>query len=249
MKNCRVVLVRTEIAANIGSTARVMRNMGAEELVLVAPKADPLAESARQLATHHAFALLQSARIVPDLSTALADCNVAAATSSLTGGLFRRQTVGTPEEVGGLLVEAMPAGRVALVFGPEPHGLTNEEILACPHLIHIPADETYPALNLAQSVAICLYAVRRAWQRLEVSDGHRDRAAPEEEHRMYERLEEALVEIRYLRSIRGKALMNALRHLISRAQPSSMEVRLLMGLARQLKYVAERTRFDDQTPH
>jgi tRNA/rRNA methyltransferase len=241
----RVVLVRTEIAANIGAAARVMRNMGAADLVLVAPVADHLAESARQLATHHATDLLEKARVVPDLESALAGCVTSAATSARTGGLFRRQTVGPPERIAAFLVEAMDQGPVALVFGPEPHGLTNDEVVQCGQLIHIPTDESHPALNLAQAVAICVYEVRRAWEGW-CGDGAGEIAAPEDQQRMFRNLEEALIAIRYLRGVRGEALMHALRHLIGRARPSPMEVRLLLGLARQLQWVAARADLGDE---
>ncbi|MFM7149105.1 MAG: TrmH family RNA methyltransferase, partial [Gemmataceae bacterium] len=74
MLPCRIVLVRTEIAANIGSVARIMRNFDAGDLVLVQPIADPMAEAARQLATHHGFPILEKARVVADLQTALHGC-------------------------------------------------------------------------------------------------------------------------------------------------------------------------------
>lgn len=250
MNRCRVVLVRTEIAANIGAAARVMRNLGTRELVLVSPRADPLAESARQLATHHALDVLESARSVPDLDTALGDCVLAAATSARTGGLFRRQTVGPPETVATVLANALATGPVALVFGPEPHGLANEEIIRCPCLIHIPTDESYPALNLAQAVAICLYELRRAWLARGGEPAGEEVASLADQQRMFSRLEEGLRAIRYLRGVRGDALMHALRHLITRARLTPMEVRLLLGLARQLDWAARHSRFpDDDAAH
>src|SRR5262249_13306432 len=164
LERCRIVLVRPQIAGNLGATARVMRNMGLSELVLVAPEADPADPQARQLSTH-GEPILEEARVVPDFGAAVADCVLVAGTSARTGGLFRRQSVGTPDESMPRLVEGLPSGPVALVFGPEPTGLTNEEVTRCHHLIHIPADPTYPALNLAQAVAICLYELRHAWLR------------------------------------------------------------------------------------
>jgi tRNA/rRNA methyltransferase len=246
MNACRVVLVRTEVAANIGAAARVMRNMGAADLVLVAPRADHLSAGAEQLATHHGAEVLRRARVVPDLDAALADGVLAAATSARTGGLFRRQTVGPPEEVAPALAAAMAAGPVALVFGPEPHGLTNEELVRCGWQIHIPADEAYPALNLAQAVAVCLYELRRAWLAVGRAPAPRAVAAHVEQERMFARLEEALRQVRYLRGVRGDALMHALRHLIGRALPSPMEVRLLLGLARQLRWVARRAGLEEE---
>src|SRR5438105_3620938 len=107
--NCRIVLVRPEIAANIGATARVMRNMGATELVLVAPVADPKDQQARQLSTH-GEEVLERCRIVADLGEAVADCVLVAGTSARTGGLMRRQSVGAPAEVMPRLVEADGGG-------------------------------------------------------------------------------------------------------------------------------------------
>ncbi len=244
MNRCRVVLVGTQVAANLGSVARLMRNFGASDLVLVAPLANRLDENARQTATYHASDLLESCRVVPTLDEALADCVLAAGTSARTGGLFRRQSVGPPDEVAVRLVEAMAAGPAALVFGPEPSGLSNEDILRCRWLIHIPADERYPALNLAQAVAVCLYEVRRAWLRQGAPPPAVEVAPLEQQERMFAQLQDALQRVRYLRGVRGEALMHALRHLIGRALPSPVEVRLLQGLARQLRWVAERATLD-----
>jgi tRNA/rRNA methyltransferase len=248
MDRCRVVLVGTQVAANLGSAARVMRNFGASDLVLVAPEADRLDASARQTATHHASDLLERCRVVDTLDEAVADCVLVAGTSARTGGLFRRQAVAPPDEVAERLVEAMSAGPAALVFGPEPSGLSNDDVLRCRYLIHIPTDESYPALNLAQSVAVCLYEVRRAWLRRQPPPPREGAAALEDQERMFAQLQDALTQVRYLRGVRGEALMHALRHLVGRALPSPMEVRLLQGLARQLRWVAQRTRFDDELP-
>src|SRR5262249_48691367 len=94
-------------------------------------------------------------------------------------------------------------------------------------------------LNLAQAVAICLYEVRRAWLTRGESEAV-EVATHAEQARMFERLEEALREGRYLRGSRGDALMHAVRHLLGRARLSPVEVRLLLGLARQLRWVARR---------
>jgi tRNA/rRNA methyltransferase len=258
MDRCRVVLVGTQIAANLGSVARVMSNFGASELVLVAPEANRLDQAARQTATRHADDLLEKCRVVEELSEALAGCVLAACTSARTGGLFRRQAIGPPEEIAGRLAEAMPSGPVALVFGPEPSGLTNDEIQLCHYLIHIPAAEEYPVLNLAQAVAICLYEMRRAWLHRECGDrppglsGRRtdqevcphgeEVASWEQQAHLFAQLEIGLAQIGYLHGVRGEALMHALRHLIGRARPSPMEVGLLYGLARQLQWVARQAK-------
>jgi len=239
LSNCRVVLVRPQIAANLGATARIMRNFGCEQLILVAPQADPADREARRLSTH-GEAILDRVHVVPTLDEALADCVLVAGTSARVGGGFRRQSVANPDEVAARLVAALHAGPVALVFGPEPTGLLNEEVTRCHHLIHIPADEGYPALNLAQAVAICLYEVYKAWQQREQPVADRLPPAPfADQERMFDHLRTALAEIHFLYGTNADSLMHALRHLIGRAQPSAMEVDLLFGLARQIRwYVA-----------
>src|SRR6266849_7029681 len=161
LHNARIVLVRPQIAANLGATARVMRNMAVNDLVLVSPEVDTADRQARQLSTH-GEAILDQARIVADLGEAIADCVLVAGTSARSGQLIRGP-FGPPDEIMPGLAEGLHAGSVALVFGPERSGLTDAEVTRCHHVLHIPTDPGYPALNLAQAVAICLYELRCAW--------------------------------------------------------------------------------------
>ncbi len=243
--NCRVVLVRPQFAANIGATARVMRNMGLSELVLVAPQADPTDAHARQLATH-GEEVLTNCRIVSDLAEAVADCVLVAATSARVGGLMRRQFVGMPDEIAPRLVESMRQGPVALVFGPEASGLINFEVTRCHYLIHIPTDPAFAALNLAQAVAICTYEFRRHWLRQSLAPTllpPADNVAPfAEQERAFDHLRQALEDVHFLWNEKADALMHVLRHLIGRAGPTPMEVDVLLGLARQLSWFARQHR-------
>jgi tRNA/rRNA methyltransferase len=236
MNAVRVVLVRTEVEGNIGAVARLVSNFGAGQLVLVDPQCDPLGDQARRLAAG-AVEVLQQARQVPDLAMALADCVASAATSALTGGLFRRQSVVTPAQAAQQLVRDLNNGPVALVFGPEPVGLSNDEIRQCQSLIHIPTHSRYPALNLAQAVAVCLYQLHETW-RTRTPEPATPVANHEELERAWQALEQGLHAIGYLRGSRGPALLHALRHLLSRARPSPMEARLLLGLGRQMQWRA-----------
>jgi tRNA/rRNA methyltransferase len=239
--NCRIVLVRPKIAANIGAAARVMRNMGLSDLVLVAPEAMPTDPHARQLATHGED-VLERCRIVAELGEAVADCVLVAATSARVGGLTRRQSVGPPDAIVPCLVEGMTAGPVALVFGPESSGLTNAEVTRCHYLIHVPTDPAYPALNLAQAVALCTYELRRHWLRhAEAPTLLPKFAAPApfaDQERAFEHLRQALEDVHFLWDEKADSLMHALRHLIGRAGPTPMEVDVLLGLARQLRWFA-----------
>jgi tRNA/rRNA methyltransferase len=239
--NCRVVLVRPLIAANIGAAARVMRNLGLSHLVLVAPEANPVDPEARRLSTH-GEEVLAHCRIVADFGEAVADCVLVAATSARIGGLTRRQFVGTPAEIAPHLLNSMRFGPVALVFGPESSGLSNAEVSRCHYLIHVPTDPQYPVLNLAQAVAICTYELRRGWLRRTDAPTLLPTKAPApfaDQERAFEHLRQALEEVHFLWNEKADSLMHALRHLIGRAGPTAMEVDLLHGLARQLRWLAE----------
>lgn len=253
LTRCRVVLVRPHYAGNLGAAARVMRNFGLSELVLVAPYASPADLDARRMATH-GLGVLDAARTVPDLGAALSDCVFTLATSSLTAGVFRSGTIGPAAEKAAELLAAADGGPVALVFGPEPHGLSNEEVGRCHGLINIPSDPTSGSLNLAQAVAICCYEYRKAWS----SRANAARGAPavppravapfEDQDRMFGHLRDALTEVGYLFGERGDSLMHALRQLIGRAMPTPQEVKILHGLARQLRWASGQMKPGDDRP-
>ncbi|MCI0641188.1 MAG: RNA methyltransferase [Gemmataceae bacterium] len=252
LQHCRVVLVETLYPGNLGATARVMRNLGFRDLVLVAPTADPLDERARKLSTHGED-ILRRARITTDLGDAVGDCTIVVGTSARTGGPFRRQSVGTPQAILPRVVEILAADQpAALVFGSEPNGLANELVSRCHFLIEIPADPEYPAFNLAQAVAICLYELRQQWrsvgQAFQPADPPRQTgtSAPQEEpasfatqEQMFGQLRVALEELHFLYGDKGPALMHALRHLLGKARPSVMEVQILQGLARQIRWYVQ----------
>ena len=243
LKNCRIVLVRPHYAGNLGSTARVMRNFGLSELVLVAPYASTNDLDARRLATH-GLGILDTARTVSELSDAVADCVFTVATSALTAGIHRKGIIGTPPETLPGLVSTAERGPVAIVFGPEPHGLSNAEIAHCHGMVHIPVDPKYPAMNLAQAVTVCCYEYRKAWSTAANTEKNLPSAGPKiaphvDQERMFEHLREALTAIGYLYDERSATLMHGIRQLIGRSLPTPQEVRLLHGLARQLLWVAK----------
>jgi tRNA/rRNA methyltransferase len=239
IENCRVVLVRPQQPGNVGAAARALRNLGLSDLALVAPEADPLGEEARRFAAHGA-AVLERARVVADLGEAVADCVLVAATSAKSGGAIRRQGVGSPEAILPRLLAASDRP-VALVFGPESTGLLNAEVSRCHYLITIPADPAYPVLNLAQAVAVCLYELRRQWLRQTAPAAAAEPPAPfADQERMFDALRAALAELHFLYGEKADTLFHAVRHLIGRAQPTPTEVRVLFGLARQIRWHVRR---------
>lgn len=248
LAHCRVVLVRTHYPGNLGATARIMHNFGLRELVLVEPIADLHDRQARQMSTH-GEGILDAARIVPTLEQAVADCVLVIGTTGPEGGLFRRQSVGEPAEILEHAMAPVLGGQpVALVFGPEPAGLSNDEVTRCHHLIHISTHADYTSINLAQAVAICLYELRSQWLCAVMPGYHAELAPFAEQQQMFAQLRLALEEIHFLYGAKADALFHAVRHLLGRAQLTTMEVKVLLGLARQIRwYVAHapRTMGDD----
>lgn len=238
LARCRVVLVRTEVAGNIGAVARVMANFGFPELVLVSPVADPLSEEAISRSTH-GESVLRAARRVHSLDEALDGCLATTAASARTAGLAREHRIGTPSEVLPRLAQWMDRGPVALVFGPEPSGLTNAEVARCDHLVNIPTDPNCPALNLSHAVAVCLYEL----QRTEFVTTVRDVPAPDHEREaMFQHLRASLEAVHFLWNEKAELLFTGLRQLLNRAEPTHKEVMLLHGVASQLEWVV-RNRF------
>jgi tRNA/rRNA methyltransferase len=242
IERCRIVLVRPEIAGNIGSTARAMVNFGLRDFVLVAPVGDPHSDDARRLSTH-GESVLKSVRVVATLNDAIGECTFVAGTSARRGGLHRDNDQDTVEQVMPRLIAALSGGPAALVFGPEPSGLTNEEISRCHALIRIPTASECPALNLSHAVAVCLYELRKHWSAASGATAETEpRASDAELEQMFVHLRDSLERIHYLYGDKADALMHGLRRLISRAAPTQMEVKLLHGLARQLEWIADPNR-------
>jgi tRNA/rRNA methyltransferase len=245
LEHARIVLIETHYPGNLGATARIMCNFGLRDLVLVNPIADRANQNAKQMSTH-GEPILNAARVVADLSEAISDCVLVVGTSARSGGLFRQQNVGPPEAILPHMVEALRQDRpAALLFGPEPTGLSNEIVTRCQYLIQIPTAAEYAALNLAQAVAICVYELhKRAAHEVSVENRPLTScAAPsatiETQEHMLRQLQTALEEIHFLYGDKAEPLMHAIRHLLGKAALTDMEVKVLLGLARQIRwYVA-----------
>ncbi|MCC3406215.1 MAG: RNA methyltransferase [Microcoleus sp. PH2017_10_PVI_O_A] len=149
--NIRIVLVEPAGPLNVGSVARVMKNMGLHQLILVNPQCDYLGEEARLMAVR-AASILETAIVVESLPAALVGCVRAIAT---TGDDCRSHPMPleAPADALPWLLEAPSA----LIFGREDCGLTNAELNRAQRLIRIPSSDAYTSLNLAQAVAICCY--------------------------------------------------------------------------------------------
>jgi len=158
LRRLRVVLCRPSHPGNVGAAARAMKTMGIEDLRLVSPANFPAPE-ARWMAAH-AVDVLEQARVVETLQDAIADCVGAYALSARPRDWS--PPVLSARDAAQAAIAQAAAGSVALVFGAERAGLTNDEVLACQYLVHIPASPRYGSLNLAQAVQVMAYELRVA---------------------------------------------------------------------------------------
>lgn len=228
----RIVLVRPAGAANVGAVARAMKNMGLRHLVLVQPRfRNPF--WARAMAVH-AGDVLERMQVVERLDDAIGDCGLVVGTTCRQG-LYRTPT-GTARELASRLVAAAQAQRVAVVFGPEDHGLSNDDVKLCQQLLTIPAAPEYPSLNLAQAVMVVCYELFLAAQAGVVAYPKLRRAPARQVEFMFEKLQAALLQIGYLHPQNPDHIMFAFRRVLGRAGLEERDVKILLGLARQIQW-------------
>ncbi|OIQ82722.1 tRNA (cytidine/uridine-2'-O-)-methyltransferase TrmJ [mine drainage metagenome] len=233
----RIVLCQTSHPGNIGSAARAMKTMGLSELHLVRPHKFPHADANAMSAG--ATDILDGARVCDSLEQALAGCTLVIGLTARRRELSHRAA--SPRETAALCIAAEQD--VALVFGNETSGLSNEELILCQHLVHIPANPDYSSLNLASAVQIMAYELRMALlgepRQVEPANPYKriKPATHDEIEGFYGHLEQTLVEVGYLDPGQPGRLMSRLRRLFTRAGLQQEEVNILRGI---LKAVHEK---------
>ena len=236
MRRVRVVLVRPQVAGNIGATARLMENFAAGDLYLVQPKVDPTSREAQQRSTHGEHRL-DNAKVVAELNEALEGAVYAIGLSRRRGPTHQQADL-LPKQMGALVADKMRDGDVALVFGTEDNGLSREDLLQCDVVCQIPAQPDYATLNLSHAVAISLYETFLAvtGERLnEPPTGPRsDPADAAMINRLMEKLGKALLTIGYLHAEKPDHLLFPIRAVLSRAELTRAEVQILIGVAQQI---------------
>ncbi|WP_269531901.1 RNA methyltransferase [Chitinimonas sp. BJYL2] len=226
----RVVLSHTSLPRNIGSVARAMKTMGLSRLYLVNPKRFPDPEAVA-LASR-ADDILDNAIVVDTLDAALAGCTLTVATCPRVHEVSVPRH--TPRELAPKLIRHAAQGeQIALVFGTEMSGLSNDEVRKCNQLVTIPTNPDYSSLNLAQAVQILAYELRCT---LDEGVSHLDEktelAAHDDIERFYVHLEQALVDLQFLNPHNPKRLMPRLRRMFARIQLEKLEVDILRGMLR-----------------
>ena len=243
LSNVKIVLVNTSDCRNIGSAARAMKTMGLSQLVLVDPIEMPNGQA--QALAAGATDVLANVKVVNTLEEAIEDCGLVVGTSARSRTLPWPML--EPRSCGEKLIAEVPDYPVALVFGRESSGLTNEELQLCHFHVQIPANPEYSSLNLAMAVQTLSYEVRMAYlaategQYAKASDNSEDDEYPvvEETERMFTHFEEALKATGFIVPSHPGLVMTKLRRFINRARPDTKEVKMWRGILSSVEKTAK----------
>ena len=257
LEQIRIVMVNTTHAGNIGAAARAMKNMGVSQLVLVDPIANVDEEAVNRAS--RADDILADAVTVPTLEAAIADCHWVVGTSARGRHIpwplmsprqcaeHARQLVVSSRSDSGAIDVPDDKPQVALVFGRESRGLTNEELHLCHAHVHIPTVETFSSLNVAQAIQVLCYEMRlsslESTQQGEEAlrwgvEWDHPPATHDQVNGMIHHMEQTLVDIGFLDPNTPKQLMTRLRRLYQRAAPDRMEINMLRGMLSAIQRLA-----------
>jgi tRNA/rRNA methyltransferase len=267
LSNVRIVLMEPAGALNVGSIARIMKNMELRQLVLVNPQCDPLSDEARKMAVHAAD-VLESALRVQTLPEALQGCHRVIATTGRSDTTLKIPLEPPRSALPWLIaagtdstadVAASASTNTALIFGREDRGLTNQELNYAQRLVYIPSSPEYESLNLAQAVAICCYELYSSINQpsnqpltpapptVSPPSSPAIAAVPENPptfeavEAYHQQLEALLLRIGYLYPHTAASRMEKLRRLLQRSSPSIEEVAMLRGILRQVEWALGQT--------
>ncbi|MBW4513418.1 MAG: RNA methyltransferase [Scytonematopsis contorta HA4267-MV1] len=247
LTSVKIILVEPAGPLNVGSVARVMKNFGLQQLILVNPQCDHLGAEARLMAVH-ASSILDNAVLVTSLPQALKGCKRAIAT---TGTIHDWEApVETPRAALPWLMEesGQPS---ALIFGREDRGLSKQELNYAQKFVRIPSSPEYSSLNLASAVAVCCYEmgifVDGGVKRDEGDEGVKENkksnkvelASLDAVETYYRELESLLINIGYLYPHTAGSRMEKFRQLYNRAGLQNRELAMLRGILRQLEWAIE----------
>jgi tRNA (cytidine32/uridine32-2'-O)-methyltransferase len=240
----RIVLTRISHPGNIGSAARAMKTMGLERLCLVAPDRFPATEATVMAAG--AQDVLDRVQVFPDVSSAVADCGLVVGTTARARHLPWR--IVEPREAAGEIAIAAATSQVAVLFGAERTGLTNDELDLCQLLMTIPTGSSYGSLNVAMAVQVVAYEILLATRAAADAGARRGipLASAVEMERFYAHLEQVLDAIDFHDRTGEGHLMARLRRFFNRAVPDQNEVNILRGILTSVQ--GKRRRAGDPHP-
>lgn len=236
-----MVLQRPRFPENIGAAARAMRNMGIRRMIVVEPENYDLPRVLK-MATHVAADVVQEIQIANNLREALSPFHLVVGTTARLGG--ERETVRSPAHMAERLISLSRENAIAIVFGPEDRGLSNEDLRLCHELVNIPTAE-FSSLNLAQAVMVICYELYTAGGGRPLTASNAPRLATRNElDGMYDQLRDILVRISYINPENPDYWMNKIRHFFTRIQLKAGEVSIIRGICRQIEWYGKKCHED-----
>ena len=229
LDSINIILSHTSHPGNIGAAARAMKTMGIPNLTLVKPKNFPSFEAT--VRASKADDVLENAKVFETLDEALKDCTLVVGSSSRSRNM--NVPILTAREFAEKVVNEFKDQQVALLFGTESSGLTNEEVSRCHYHVYIPANPDYCSLNLAAAVQLLSYELRVAHLGSSAKAIEKQDNPPVTAERLegfYQHLEQTLIDVDYLNPEHPKLLMTRLRRLYNRARPDHSEMQILRGI-------------------
>ena len=230
--NIKIVLVNTAHPGNIGGAARAMKNMGLAELCLVDPREYPAPRAVWRSAG--ARDILQNATVVGTVDEAIANCSLVVGTSA------RERRIPwpllNPRDCGERVWQEAENHRVAILFGREDRGLTNDELQKCNYHVHIPSNPEYSSLNLATAVQVLAYEVRMAsladenGELPELSEWDQPISSSKDLENFHTHLAHTMADLNFYDPENPKQLLTRMRRLFNRVRMDEMEVSILRGL-------------------
>jgi tRNA/rRNA methyltransferase len=224
LNSISILLVRPRYHENIGSVARVMKNMGLNRLIVV-DGSSPLHPDAYKLASG-AEDILERAEEFPNLKEAISEMGCVVGMTSRAGK--ERSPLLTPKNVVEKLISISEKNCIGLVFGSEKEGLTNEELSLCHLYVRIPSADAFPSLNLAQAVMVLCYELFQSSTMSQKETG--PLASSDHLERMFEHMERTLVAIGFLDAKQPEKIMRVLRKIFGRSQMDEREVQIFQGI-------------------
>jgi TrmH family RNA methyltransferase len=240
LENLVVVLVRPRNPLNIGAAARAMSNFGASTLRLVNPYAVAFREARSAVS---ALDLLESAEEFSTVAEAVADCMLVVGTTAVRNRALQHPLHRLGQKGGSIVRKQLRTSRVALLFGSEKIGLTNEDFSHCHWLLHVPTEENHISMNLAQAVAVCLYELARHPVTKTGSKLNKEstpRATAGDNEQISKVLLEALRTSDYVKPGTDAVMEKKVRRLILRLKLDEMDAKVLLGMVRQIVWKLRR---------
>lgn len=235
MSALKVVLVSPRNPLNIGAAARAMSNFGFSEMRLVNPYAVAFREARSAVKAH---AVLEQAREYPTVGEAVADCTLVVGTTAI-GPRVLEHPLRRLEYGGKLIAKKMSAAPVALLFGSEKFGLSNEDMSHCHWLMRVPAREEHGSMNLGQAVAVCLYEIIRSPAAAKIAPEVKRPVEVVHTERITEFLETILERSGYVHArVEGSTRMK-IRRLVRRLQLNAHDAEVWLGMLRQILWKLE----------